>query len=62
LPVSVDVIADEVLEVRGEQVPATRYRLLAKNLELDIWYSNDLEWIALESTVRDGRKLRYELT
>jgi len=62
LPVSVDVVADEVLEVRGEQVPATRYRLLAKNLELDIWYSNDLEWIALESTVRDGRKLRYELT
>lgn len=62
LPVSVDVVAEEVLEVRGERLLATRYRLQAKNLELDIWYSNDQEWLALESTVKDGRKLRYELT
>ena len=62
LPVSVDVVAEEVLEVRGEQTPATRYRLEADNLELDIWYSDDLEWLALESTVKNGRKLRYELT
>lgn len=62
LPVNVELIAEEVLDVRGEQMPARRYRLEARNLELDIWYSDDLEWLALESTVEGGRKLRYELT
>ena len=62
LPVNVELIAEEVLDVRGEPMPARRYRLEAQNLELDIWYSDDLEWLALESTVEGGRKLRYELT
>ena len=62
LPVDVELIAEEVLDVRGEQMPAKRYRLESQDLELDIWYSDDLEWLALESTVEGGRKLRYELT
>lgn len=62
LPVNVELVAEEVLDVRGEQMPARRYRLEAQNLELYIWYSDDLEWLALESTVDGGRKLRYELT
>ena len=62
LPVNVELVAEEMLDVRGEQMPATRYRLEANDLELDIWYSDDLEWLALESTVEGGRKLRYELT
>ena len=39
-----------------------RYKLTAKNRELDIGYSSDNRWLALESTVKGGRKLRYELT
>ena len=51
------------LIVRGEDTVARRYRLLAKNMELDIWYSEDRSrWLALQSTVKGGRKLRYELT
>ena len=62
LPVKVEEVARETLAVKGVEVPAVRYRLQARNLELDIWYSDDEQWLALESTVKGGRKLRYELT
>jgi hypothetical protein len=51
----------EELEVRGEQRPSYRYRLAAGALSLDLWYSTEREWLALESEVKGGRKLRYEL-
>lgn len=50
----------EELEVRGESRPSYRYRLAAGALNLDLWYSTDNEWLALESEVRGGRTLRYE--
>lgn len=62
LPVSIEPVSEETLTVRGQEMPATRYRLEAKNMALDIWYSQDRQWVALESTVKGGRKLRYELT
>jgi len=51
----------ESVEVRGQQQPAWRYRLEAGDLSLDLWYSLDREWLALESEVQGGRTLRYEL-
>jgi hypothetical protein len=62
LPISVDQVAEEPFEVNGQEIPAIRYHLVAKGMELDIWYSTDRRWLALESTVKGGRKLRYELT
>lgn len=62
LPVDVKLVARETLTVRGKDTPAQRYRLVAKNMMLDLWYSDDQRWLALESTVKGGRKLRYELT
>jgi hypothetical protein len=60
-PVTVELVAEENIRVRGADVPARKYRLLTDDLSLDVWYSNDSEWLALESTTRDGRTLRYEL-
>jgi hypothetical protein len=48
------------LQVRGSVQPAQRYLLKAGELELNLWYSLDREWLALES-ITDGRRLRYEL-
>jgi hypothetical protein len=62
LPIRVISVGEEILEVKGQKVPALRYHLVAKEMELDIWYSTDQQWLALESTVKGGRKLRYELT
>lgn len=44
----------------GESRPALRYRLEAGDLQLDLWYSQEHEWLALESEVEGGRTLRYE--
>jgi hypothetical protein len=62
LPVTVSPVATETLLIRGKETTAKRYRLEAKNMQLDVWYSQNQEWLALESTVKGGRKLRYELT
>lgn len=49
----------EQLEVGGAQLSSWRYHLAAGTLKLDLWYSTDREWLALESEVRGGRTLRY---
>lgn len=53
-------VADEI-PVRGEMQPAQRYELRAGDLDLQLWYSNNDRWLALESTVKGGRILSYEL-
>lgn len=59
--VSVEEIGGELLEVRGKPVPATRFKLTAKKIDLTLWYSPDNEWLALESVAKGGRVIRYEL-
>ena len=49
------------LEVRGSVQPALRYRLEAEELGIELWYSENQEWLALEADAAGGRKLRYEL-
>jgi hypothetical protein len=51
----------EELEIRGELHPSYRYSLAAGALKLDLWYSPDRQWLALESEVEGGRTLRYVL-
>jgi hypothetical protein len=47
--------------IRGERVPALKYRLEAGELDLQLWYSADDEWLALESKTKGDRILSYEL-
>jgi hypothetical protein len=51
----------DLLMVRGREQPALRYRLRADKLDILLWYSEDQEWLALETEARGGRRLRYEL-
>jgi hypothetical protein len=60
--ISVEQAGNEVVEVRGQQVPATRFRLTAYNVDLTLWYSPDDEWLALESVAKGGHIIRYELS
>jgi len=59
LEVEVSEPVFEQLEVGGTQLPSWRYHLAAGALKLDLWYSTDSKWLALESEVRGGRMLRY---
>lgn len=60
--VSVEEVGDEVLEIRGQEVEATRFRLTAYDVDLTLWYSKDDEWLALESVARGKHIIRYELS
>jgi hypothetical protein len=60
LDVVVSPPVSEQLVVNGEPLRSYRYRLVAGEMKLDLWYSADKEWLALESEVAGGRTLRYE--
>jgi hypothetical protein len=61
VPVAIEPVSEERLEVRGETVEAIRYSLDAEKLDMELWYTPEREWLALESRVKGGRLLRYEL-
>ncbi len=66
VPVRVDYVGAESLRVRGTPQASDHYRLTGdasagENLRIDLWYSANREWLALESTTADGRRLHYEL-
>ena len=62
LDVEIESMGTEYLEVRGEQVVAERYKITAQGIDLMVWYSSNDEWLALESFVKKGRIIRYELS
>ena len=53
-------VRDEI-EVRGVTQSAVRYRLEAGDMNIELWYSESHEWLALETDARGGRRLRYVL-
>lgn len=62
LPVNVESLGKKEFTVRGEQVLATAWRVTARNTDLTVWYSDNDEWLGLESVAKGGRIIRYELT
>ena len=59
--VQVGRVADGAVEVRGQTVPAVRWRIDGPAQPVDVWYTAQGEWVGLDSTVGGGRKLRYRL-
>lgn len=59
--IKVDALGEENIVVRGAPVTAKRYRITGPKNPIDLWYSAADEWLALESTVAGGRRLRYRL-
>jgi len=60
-PVRISDAGEERIAVRGVSVAARRYRIAGPQHPIDVWYSAQREWLALESTVAGGRKLRYRI-
>jgi hypothetical protein len=58
-PVQVTSLGADTVPVRGKPVPAQRYRLKAGDIVIDLWYTLDKQWLALESKLASGDKLRY---
>jgi len=62
LDVSIESLGQVQTRVGNSDVEAAAYRISAHNVEVTVWYSLDLEWLALESPAKGGRTLRYELS
>jgi hypothetical protein len=59
--VSINYIADEDLTINGDSIVAKRYRLQAESIVIDLWYSDSMQWLALQTTTESGNQLRYQL-
>jgi len=59
LPVSVQALGADTIRVRGEKREAQRYRLQAREFDIELWYSPSGEWLALDSLTASGKRLRY---
>lgn len=57
--VRVEPLDEEEITVRGRSVAARRYALHAPDFRIDVWYAADRDWVQLESSTANGRRLRY---
>jgi hypothetical protein len=57
--VTISHMGEESVQVRNAPVRAQRYHLHSAKLEIDLWYSDQGDWLALESALEKGRRLRY---
>ncbi len=61
MDVQVRVLGEENLTVRGAAQRTLRYALETRDFRIDLWYSPNKEWLALESSTEGGRKIRYQI-
>lgn len=59
--VAISALGDDLIPVRGAQVPTRRYRISGPKNPIELWYSADGDWLALASTLEGGRRLQYRL-
>jgi hypothetical protein len=59
--VTVEELGKRKLTVRGEPIVASGYRLLARDVDVELWYDEHDAWLGLQSRTSDGRQIRYEL-
>ncbi|MGB5517575.1 MAG: DUF6134 family protein [Gammaproteobacteria bacterium] len=59
LPVSITDMGTGFLTVEEKQIEARQFRLVSQEMTIDLWYTNDMRWLALESVTESGAVLRY---
>ena len=60
LDIEVTPLGEEQFDYQGNRITVERYRLSAKDVDVEISYALETgEWIGLDSTIKGGRKLRY---
>ena len=60
--VEVQELGKDIVRLDGREIPARSVRLTARQMDITLWYSENAEWLALESVAKGGRILRYELS
>ena len=57
--VSVTDMGKGLLPVEEEQIEARHFRLVVEGMAIDLWYTDEMRWLALQSVTESGAVLRY---
>ena len=60
-PVKVTKVGEATISVRGNPTKSEHRRIVSDDFIIDLWYTKKGEWVSLQSTTKDGKKLRYQL-
>ena len=60
-PVSILAVGEDTIPVRGAPTRTTHRRIVTDKFAVDLWYTLDGRWVALQSTTKKGDTLRYTL-
>ena len=60
-PVSILVVGEETIPVQGVPTRTTHRRIVTDKFTVDLWYTLNGRWVALQSTTKKGDTLRYTL-
>lgn len=52
-------LGNKPIRIDGERVNARQYRLSVEDYHIDLWYTPDMNWLALQSITESGYRLRY---
>lgn len=60
--IDIDLIhrGNETINLSKQIIDTERYQIKGKDVDINIWYSSDKEWIALQAKTQSGYILRYE--
>lgn len=61
LDVNIRFIGKELIDVRGQQQEAERYKLEAPKMNIELWYDANKKWLALRSITPEGYVVSYKL-
>lgn len=59
--VDISFIESEKKLIRNKMVNTNKYEIKTDDFNIDLWYSDSGEWVALNSTTQDGTTLRYQI-
>jgi len=52
-------LGNNPIEIEGRMVEAIQYRLMIEGSSIDLWYTPDMNWLALQSITEGGYRLSY---
>ena len=59
LEVDVAELPEQSFMIGNASVAVNRYRLTADEIDIEVWYSGNDQWLGLQSTTDKGRLIRY---
>lgn len=60
-PASIFAVGEETIPVQGVPTRTTHRRIVTNKFTVDLWYTLNGRWVALQSTTKKGDTLRYSL-